>query len=977
MTDNNSEHDYTNLSIQRLENKSTTLPGNSTKKHDPGDLDQSHINKRIRTENFFNITEAKFENVSISDDNMDIDLNTITNNNNNNTNSNTSSKNSNINNNNNINNFINTNISNYINTNNTNINNSNTSNINNSSRSRNNNINSNKNRNINEISKGFKKYEFVRFPIQKPQNVVNNTPKYHEFHIMENNTQNISNDEITANHHTNEIINHNLHMEHRSRRSNICTAPLKSLIGFNKKKSTSKMIIIEKDNNAQESKIDKMDMDIVLDLFLATIDSFLECIYNEQSKDFNLGQIGQQCRHICQQVDGVQIYTKIHSSLNAAIKNICHKLQIAPFQSSNFLRHMIGTWEDYYGKLNVINELFNQVNSSYIIPKTKYLSIKSMGKQLYIEALMEDKLIRERTISSTIYILSRLRHRYEVDTDLIHSIMKFLYKDLCIYTDLFEQRLSNSIKEYYNERAINGINSLSTELYLAFSLDLILWESYYEREIFHLYIPPKLSFTDIAVNELLITHLEAILQEFDLLLEHRPLLKALYKFIHRSNAVAELRSALSKYAKTTLSKRLVSITTDDTNFVNTCLEFKSFMHNIIGTCFNSDVMLTSAYKEIIRITINNHIKSAVLLASYFERALISNTPEQFNYYIDSGLDLFGYLQAKDIFKSYFKVNLARNLLRNSNPKVIDNGLTMIKKLREDCGNEFVNDLNNMIEDIKLSKELNESFKLSLKNSDVQNVSKLFVNTLTSAFWPFKAIDAKIYFPNEYLDLLNRYKEYYRNAYPHRKLTWVNSLGTCDIEANFPSYNFKMKTTLYQATILLFFNLKNIPFWTCSQIVNATKIDKNVVKHELSTLTTSKIPLLIRKDSNDELIQPSSEIIKPIKDTDRFYFNFKLKNINNIIDPNILYTPAELIPFNVQTIERHVLFERKDKIQALILRILKKHRELKLTELVKIMQESQKKLYISIQFDSILSILDDLVILGYIKRDSNDHLSYSE
>ncbi|KAI9307924.1 Cullin family-domain-containing protein [Cunninghamella echinulata] len=958
--------------IGSLENRSTMLSRNITKKHGPEDLEQSPFNKRKRTENFFNITEAKFRNISINDDNMNIDLNATMNNNNNHTSFNNSSKNNNTNNN--INNFINTNTSNYINNNNASIN---KSDINNSSRNGNNNINSNKNRNISEINNDFKMYGFESSPTQKPQNVVDNTPEHHKFHIIENNTRDTNNSESTTDHCTNELVNHNHHSEHRSRCSNICTAPLKSLIGFNKKKSRSKIIIIEKENNAQESKIDKLNMDTVLDLFLATIDSFFECIFNEQSMDFNLGQIGQQCRHICQQIDGDQIYVKIHSSLNTAIKNICCKLRIAPFQSTDFLQHMIETWEDYYGKLNVINELFNQVNSSYVIPKTKYLSIKDMGKQLYIEALIKDKLIRERTISSTIYIFSRLRHRYEVDTDLIHSIMKFLYKDLCIYTDLFEQRLSKSIKEYYNERAINGINSLSTELYLAFSLDLILRESYYEREIFHLYIPPKLSFTDIAVNELLITHLEPILQEFDLLLEYKPLLKALYRFIHRSKVVAELQTALSNYAKTTLSKRIASITTDDTNFVNTCLEFKSFIHGIIGTCFNNDVMLISACKEVIRITINNHIKSAVLLASYFERALISNTPERFHYYIDNGLDLFGYLQAKDIFKSCFKVNLARNLLRNSNTEVIDNGLTMINRLREYCGNEFVNVLNNMIEDIKLSKELNESFKLTQKNDDVLNVNKLFVSTLTGAFWPFKAIDAKVYFPNEYLDLLKLYKEYYRSIYPHRKLTWMNSLGTCEIDANFPSYSFKMKTTLYQATILLFFNLKNIPFWTCSQIVNATKIDKNVVKHELSTLTTSKTPLLIRKDSNDELILPSSEIIKPIKDSDRFYFNFELKNISNINISNILHTPIELIAFNDQTIERHVLFERKDKIQALILRVLKKHRELKLTDLVKIMQESQKKLYISIQFDSIISILDELVILGYIKKDSNGRLLYSE
>lgn len=110
-----------------------------------------------------------------------------------------------------------------------------------------------------------------------------------------------------------------------------------------------------------------------------------------------------------------------------------------------------------------------------------------------------------------IYINYFFRHRYKVEIELIHSIMRFLYKDLCIYTDLFEEQLLGSIRGHYHDEAENGIDSLSVEYYLSYCIDLILWELHCEKEILHHYISPQLSSTDVAVKELLINHLALIL----------------------------------------------------------------------------------------------------------------------------------------------------------------------------------------------------------------------------------------------------------------------------------------------------------------------------------------------------------------------------------------------------------------------------------------------------------------------------------
>ncbi|CAO3608025.1 unnamed protein product [Cunninghamella blakesleeana] len=764
-----------------------------------------------------------------------------------------------------------------------------------------------------------------------------------------------------------------------SRFVTISPPPIKSTLAFNKEKVKSKMITIE-NHNEYSNNTEKDDMNIVINEFLTIIDMFFECIYNEKFQDLNFERIGHQCRQICQSGDSAQIYYKIQGLLKTVVQNICPILQEYKANSSDYLKHMLTTWESYSEKLNMVNELFNQFNHSYVIHSTKYSSLKQMGKQLYIEALLTNKIITQKTISSTVHILSSLRYRHKIDIELVHSILKLLYKDLCIYTELFEEQLLESIKDHYHEEAESKIDNLPVEYYLSYCIDLILWEIHCEKEILHHYIPLRLSSTEVAVKELLINHLALILLEFDVLIDNFHLLKVLYNFIYQYNAMGELQLALGDYIKATLAERLSNINTDDENFVKTCLQFRFDMYKVFTVCFKLDVTLGIVFKENFITAINNFTSSGKLLAAYFERALVSDENAQFNDYVKKGLDLFVYLQAKDVFKSYFRVILAKNLLMNSSSRIINNGRILIEKLKENCGNEYVDDLSKMIEDTRLSKKLSIAFEEDLSRAGIQSDCQLFVNILTSGYWPFNGTETSIYFSNQFSGLRNQYTKFYQHRYPHRKLTWVNSLGTCDMEANFPACSIKLKTSLYQATILLLFNFKNLPFWTCAQIFNAINIDKTTVKQELLALSTGRSPVLVRRTPNNKFITAKGGKFPPIDDSDRFSFNnqFTLQKarISSTSVLSTVHTPTELIPTDMQNVERNVLFERKDKIQALILRILKKHRRLNKEQLVNLMK-FEKNIHIPIQNDLIINQLDDLVKCGYIKRDNGDYLLYSE
>lgn len=65
-------------------------------------------------------------------------------------------------------------------------------------------------------------------------------------------------------------------------------------------------------------------------------------------------------------------------------------------------------------------------------------------------------------------------------------------------------------------------------------------------------------------------------------------------------------------------------------------------------------------------------------------------------------------------------------------------------------------------------------------------------------------------PQEMVDGVEQFKEFYEHNTKHRKLGWVYALGTCHIKANFDAKPIELILSTFQASLLLLFNTGNIP-----------------------------------------------------------------------------------------------------------------------------------------------------------------------
>ncbi|KAK4737734.1 hypothetical protein R3W88_001431 [Solanum pinnatisectum] len=111
----------------------------------------------------------------------------------------------------------------------------------------------------------------------------------------------------------------------------------------------------------------------------------------------------------------------------------------------------------------------------------------------------------------------------------------------------------------------------------------------------------------------------------------------------------------------------------------------------------------------------------------------------------------------------------------------------------------------MVTDLTLARENQASFEEYLSNNLIANLGiDLTVTVLTSGFWPsYKSFDLNL--PAEMVRCVEVFKEFYQTKTKHRKLTWIYSLGTCNINGKFESKTIELVVTTYQASALLLFN----------------------------------------------------------------------------------------------------------------------------------------------------------------------------
>lgn len=173
-------------------------------------------------------------------------------------------------------------------------------------------------------------------------------------------------------------------------------------------------------------------------------------------------------------------------------------------------------------------------------------------------------------------------------------------------------------------------------------------------------------------------------------------------------------------------------------YVQTLLEVHKKYNSLVLVAFQNDAGFVAALDKACKQFINTNAvtgdaaaasgssgrgssKSPELLAKYCDLLLkkSSKNPEdaELEETLNQVMIVFKYIEDKDVFQKYYSTMLAKRLVYQMTASD-DAEASMISKLKQTCGFDYTSKLQRMFQDIGVSKDLNEQFRMEQQKHNV-------------------------------------------------------------------------------------------------------------------------------------------------------------------------------------------------------------------------------------------------------------------
>ncbi|KAK4249891.1 Cullin family-domain-containing protein [Corynascus novoguineensis] len=484
--------------------------------------------------------------------------------------------------------------------------------------------------------------------------------------------------------------------------------------------------------------------------------------------------------------------------------------------------------------------------------------------------------------------------------------------------------------------------------------------------------------------------------------------KALYELLKLSGLQKRLKGPWEQFIRQTGSA-IVSDTARGDEMVIRLLELRRSLDIMIRDAFSKDDVFYYALRESFGHFINDKKNTSVwnastskvgeMIAKYIDmllrgglkalpKSLLSDIKDradaemsglastgdedaELDRQLDHALELFRFIEGKDVFEAFYKKDLARRLLLGRSASQ-DAERSMLAKLKVECGSSFTHNLEQMFKDQELAKEEMASYKewLAGTGRDTGGVD-LTVNILSAAAWP-SFPDVKVLLPKEVLVQINTFDGYYKSKHTGRRLTWKHNMAHCVIKAQFNRGPKELLVSAPQAAVLMLFNeaedgehaadasssssssSKTAGVLSYEQISQSTGLQGGELDRTLQSLACGRVRVLTKHPKG-----------RDVSATDTFTVNeaftdpkFRVK-INQI---QLKETKEE----NRETHEK-VAADRQFETQAAIVRIMKSRKRMTHVQLVtEVINQTKSRGAMDVA--DIKANIDKLIEKDYLERE---------
>ncbi|CAL8109561.1 unnamed protein product [Orchesella dallaii] len=356
-------------------------------------------------------------------------------------------------------------------------------------------------------------------------------------------------------------------------------------------------------------------------------------------------------------------------------------------------------------------------------------------------------------------------------------------------------------------------------------------------------------------------------------------------------------------------------------------------------------------------------KSPEMLARYCD-LLLKKTgrnyeDQELDELLNQAMIIFKFIEDKDVFQKYYSRMLANRLVGSMSASD-DAESSMITKLKVACGYEYTTKLQRMYQDIGLSKDMNEDFKLWLGRQQIAEPMKVDFSIMVLSFgsWPFSQDSNDTFLLPQVLEpCVNIFTQYYQEMHTGRKLSWLYSKSKGEVLANcFGSkYTFVMST--YSIGLLTQYNVKDS--YKLYELVEATQLREDVVTQIVQLFMKANI---LKSFDDEDKLSLQSEIY--------LFKGYKNKRYKvNLMQP--LKTEVKLEDEKTQaSVEDGRLME----CQAAIVRIMKARKIMEHQNLLsEVIMQLNHRFKPTIQL--IKKCIDILIEREYLGRREGEHNTY--
>ncbi|XP_027903332.1 cullin-1-like [Vigna unguiculata] len=643
------------------------------------------------------------------------------------------------------------------------------------------------------------------------------------------------------------------------------------------------------------------------------------------------------------------------------------------------LRELVKRWANHKIMVRWLSRFFHYLDR-YFIARRSLPPLHEVGLTCFRDLVYKE--LNGKVRDAVISLIDQEREGEQIDRALLKNVLDIFVEigmgQMDHYEIDFEAAMLKDTSAYYSRKASNWILEDSCPDYMLKAEECLKREKDRVAHYLHSSSEPKL--LEKVQHELLSVYANQLLEK-----EHSGChallrddkvedLSRMFRLFSKIPRGLDPVSSIFKQHVTAEGMALVKLAEDAVStkkaekkdivglqeqvFVRKVIELHDKYLAYVNDCFQNHTLFHKALKEAFEIFCNKGVagsSSAELLATFCDNILKKGGSEKLSdeaieETLEKVVKLLAYISDKDLFAEFYRKKLARRLLFDKSAND-DHERSILTKLKQQCGGQFTSKMEGMVTDLTLAKENQTSFEEYLSNNaNADPGIDLTVTVLTTGFWPsYKSFDLNL--PAEMVRCVEVFKEFYQTKTKHRKLTWIYSLGTCNINGKFDPKTVELIVTTYQASALLLFNSSDRLSY--SEIMTQLNLSDDDVIRLLHSLSCAKYKIL-NKEPNT----------KTISSTDYFEFNSKFTDKMRRI--KIPLPPVDEKKKVIEDVDK----DRRYAIDASIVRIMKSRKVLNYQQLVMECVEQLGRMF-KPDVKAIKKRIEDLISRDYLERDKDN------